>query len=326
MLLAILGYASFAQDVHFTQWMHAPHTYSPSSVGDFNGDYRFHGNYRNQWSSVTVPFKTFAGMIEANIIDKYVRGASIAAGMTYDVTGDSKFSTTHLNVGLGYQISLPDSIGIFRIGVIPNATQKKIDVNALKFDNQYNGYYFDGNLSSGEFLPRLSRWYFDFGLGLEFSKYINNKFKFRSSFAVFNLLSPQQSFFNNNDIRLDRRYSFQIDGAYHIDEKFLIRPGLQFSNQGKYYSINFGGILEYDLSKTIYFKQNVFAGIYFRTIDSGDLIFGLDYGDWRIGVCYDINYSGLVPASNYKGGVELALIYIIAGESKRPKYKVCPDF
>ena len=31
-----------AQDIHFTQWMHAPHTYSPSSIGDFDQAIRLH--------------------------------------------------------------------------------------------------------------------------------------------------------------------------------------------------------------------------------------------------------------------------------------------
>lgn len=325
-IILIFVLCANAQDVHFTQWMHAPHTYSPSSIGDFDGKYRFHGNYRNQWSSVTVPFTSFAGLIEANTLDNYVKGSSLAGGILYDVTGDSKFSTTHLNIGLGYKFFLPDSDVLLRIGILPTATQKKIDVNSLKFDNQYNGYYFDGDLPQGENLPRLSRWYLDFGIGSEFSKNFNQKFKLRLSFAVFNLLSPQQSFFNNNDIRLDRRYSCQINATYKLRKKTMIEPGIQFSNQGSYYSANFGGILTYDLSKTIYFKQNIFAGIYFRTIDSGDLIIGLNYDDWKVGVSYDINYSELVPASNYRGGLEFAVIYIIPNQILRPKYKVCPDY
>ncbi len=315
-----------AQDIHFTQWMHAPHTYSPSSIGDFDGEYRFHGNYRNQWSSITVPFTTFAGMIEANTVDQYLKGGSIAAGILYDVEGDSKFSTTHLNLGLGHKLNLPDSSSVFRLGILPSATQKKIDVNALKFDNQYNGYYFDGDLSSGENLPRLSRWYLDVALGVEYSKHLNSKFEFRLSCSAYNILSPNQSFFNNNDIRLDRRYSLQFDGIYKLGDNFLIKPGVQYSNQGKYYSVNFGGLLEYDLSKTIYFRQMIFAGAYFRAVDSGDLIVGLEYGDWKIGVSYDINYSGLVPASNYRGGLEVAVIYLIPKEFVGPKYKICPDF
>lgn len=315
-----------AQDIHFTQWMHAPHTYSPSSIGDFDGVYRFHGNYRNQWSSVTVPFVTFGGMAETNELNRYVKGLSGAAGLVYDITGDSKFSTAHLNFGAGYKIPVADSLGEFRVGIQPTVTQKKIDLDALKFDNQYNGYYFDENLETGENLPRLSRWYFDFALGAQFAIQVNDKWKLRGALAAFNLLNPKQSFFNNDDIRLDRRYSTQFTGKYKHSEKLTIEPGIQFTNQGTYYSVNFGSLVSYDLSKSKYFKQGVFAGAYFRAVDSGDLIFGLDYGDLRAGISYDINYSGLVPASNYRGGVELAVIYIIPTETKIPQYKSCPIY
>ena len=316
----------FAQDIHFTQWMHAPHTYAPSSIGDFDGKYRFHGNYRNQWSSVTVPFITFAGMAESNEVDKYLKGASASAGLIYDVTGDSKFSTTQLNLGAGYKIDLPNLLGQVRIGIQPTITQKKIDLSALRFDNQYNGYFYDGDLSTGENLPRLSRWYLDAAMGIQYSKNVNDKFKVRTSIAVFNLLSPKQSFFNNNDIRLDRRYSCQMNAEYQLNTKIMIQPGIQFLNQGTYYAFNFGSLFQYDLSKTEYFKQAFFVGTYFRAVDSGDLIVGMDYDRWRVGVSYDINYSDLVPASNYRGGFEIAIIYIIPGEIERPKYKICPDY
>lgn len=315
-----------AQDIHFTQWMHAPHTYSPSSIGDFDGIYRFHGNYRNQWSSVTVPFVTFAGMAETNELDKYIKGLSGAGGLIYDITGDSKFSTAHINLGAGYKIPVADSLGEFRIGIQPTITQKKIDLDALRFDNQYNGYYYDGDLGTGENLPRLSRWYFDFALGAQFAIRINDKWKLRGAVAAYNLLSPKQSFFNNNDIKLDRRYSAQVTGKYKYSEKLTFEPGIQLTNQGTYYAVNFGSLVNYDLSKSKYFKQGVFAGVYFRTVDSGDLILGVNSGNWRTGVSYDINYSGLVPASNYRGGLELAVIYIIPNEIKVPQYKSCPIY
>ena len=315
-----------AQDIHFTQWMHAPHTYAPSSIGDFEGKYRFHGNYRNQWSSVTVPFVTFAGMAESNEIDKYIKGASAAAGLIYDITGDSKFSTTHINLGAGYKIDLPNSLGQFRIGIQPSITQKKIDLAGLRFDNQYNGYSFDENLSTGENLPRLSRWYFDAALGLQYSKQIHDKLKARTSIAVYNLLSPKQSFFNTNTILLERRYGWQINAVYQLNNKIRIQPGFHFLNQGTYYAFNFGSLFQYDLSKTKYFKQAFFVGTYFRAVDSGDLILGMDYDRWRVALSYDVNYSGLVPASNYRGGIEVAIIYIIPGEIERPRYKICPDY
>lgn len=312
-----------AQDIHFTQWMHAPHTYSPASIGDFDGKYRFHGNYRNQWSSVTVPFVTFATMAEAKSIN-LVPDLSAKGGLVYDVTGDSKFSTTHINLGLGYKINVLDSIGEIRIGLQPSLTQKKIDLTDLNFDNQYNGYFFDGSLGSGETLSRLSRWYFDIALGVQYSMRLSGKTEARTSFSLFNILTPRQSFFDNDDIQLDRRLSWQIDFDYQLNEKLKIQPGIQISKQGKFNAINFGTLIDYNISRTKYFKQTIFAGVYFRAVDSGDLIVGLNYDRVKAAISYDINYSGLTPASNYRGGIELALIYIIPYPKKLPQFKFCP--
>ena len=54
------------QDIHFSQFNLAPLNLNPAMTGSFNGDYRFVGNLRNQWSSVTVPYKTFAFSVEKN--------------------------------------------------------------------------------------------------------------------------------------------------------------------------------------------------------------------------------------------------------------------
>ena len=322
-LLCSVCLAVGAQDIHFTQWMHAPQTYAPSTIGDFDGKYRFHANYRNQWSSVTVPFVTFAMMAESNSINS-IPGLGVKAGLVYDVTGDSKFSTTHLDIGAGYSIPMNDSLGEFRIGIQPTITQKKIDLEALTFDNQYNGYVFDGNLGSGENISKLSQWYFDVSLGMQYQVKLSDKFEARTSFAVFNLLTPKQSFFKNDDILLDRRWSWQIGGKYNFNDKLEIQPGVQISVQGKFNSINVGSLVDYNLSKTDYFNQSIFFGAYFRAVDSGDLILGVNYDRFKAAVSYDINYSGLTPASNYKGGVELAIIYIIPYPKKLPQFKFCP--
>ena len=57
---------SWGQDIHFSQFYAAPHTLNPALTGSFDGDWRFAGNYRNQWKSVTEPFKTLALSADAN--------------------------------------------------------------------------------------------------------------------------------------------------------------------------------------------------------------------------------------------------------------------
>ena len=55
-----------SQDIHFSQFNLSPLNLNPSLTGSYNGDYRFTGSHRNQWSSVTTPYATFAFSFEKN--------------------------------------------------------------------------------------------------------------------------------------------------------------------------------------------------------------------------------------------------------------------
>ena len=50
-----------AQDFHLSQYDAAPMFLNPALVGQFEGKYRVHGQYRTQWGSVSSkPFNTAA--------------------------------------------------------------------------------------------------------------------------------------------------------------------------------------------------------------------------------------------------------------------------
>jgi hypothetical protein len=64
-----------------------------------------------------------------------------------------------------------------------------------------------------------------------------------------------------------------------------------------------------------------------RNKDACFLTVGYDYQDFFMGLSYDINFSKLVPASNARGGFEIAVRYIINRfKPKRIEHRVCPDF
>ena len=45
----------FAQDIHLSQYNASPLNLNPSLTGLFDGDFRFVGNQKTQWTSVSVP-------------------------------------------------------------------------------------------------------------------------------------------------------------------------------------------------------------------------------------------------------------------------------
>ncbi|MBM3440730.1 MAG: type IX secretion system membrane protein PorP/SprF, partial [Bacteroidetes bacterium] len=50
-----------AQDLHFSQFMNSPLTTNPANAGFIpEADYRIGANYRQQWTSIPVPYKTIS--------------------------------------------------------------------------------------------------------------------------------------------------------------------------------------------------------------------------------------------------------------------------
>ena len=99
--LCVLGLLKTnAQDIHFSQFNNSPLNLNPGLIGVFNGDYRFVGNQRTQWSSVTTPYSTFGLSADANGLF----GSPIGAGLSIynDKAGDSEFGTMQIGLGASY--------------------------------------------------------------------------------------------------------------------------------------------------------------------------------------------------------------------------------
>src|ERR1051325_12052501 len=90
----ILYNLMYAQDIHFSQFNSSPLNINPALTGLFNSDYRIIGNYRSQWSSVTVPFLTYSASADMNIRVNRQRDV-IGIGVLFngDKAGDSEYGT-----------------------------------------------------------------------------------------------------------------------------------------------------------------------------------------------------------------------------------------
>ena len=65
-LLRILFSSGKAQDLNFSQFYELPLLRNPALAGIFIGDIRIQSVYRNQWQSVTVPYRTSGLSAEVN--------------------------------------------------------------------------------------------------------------------------------------------------------------------------------------------------------------------------------------------------------------------
>ena len=59
----------FAQDIHFTQYYNSPLNVSPALTGVFQQDMRIALNWRNQWRSVPVDYRTYSAAFDTKFME-----------------------------------------------------------------------------------------------------------------------------------------------------------------------------------------------------------------------------------------------------------------
>jgi type IX secretion system PorP/SprF family membrane protein len=325
-LILLFSATTVAQDIHFSQFYHNPVFQGPGMVGMFDGEYRFAANHRRQWRSVSnKPYHTFAlsGDARGFLHDRLNAGASLY----HDVAGDSKFRTVQLAVAANWRLSLDADekhslLPALQLGLV----HRSINYDDLQFGAQYNGIYYDPSLGNQENFQREARFYPDVTLGIAY-QYKSDKFTLQTGFSGYNLMAPKQSWFNDDAILLDRRLSSFVQAEVKINNVWHALPAVQLMAQGTYRELLIGSAGRYVITDSRGQFRAVKAGLFYRNQDAGYLMVGMDYDNWTAGISYDINVSNLVPASRYRGGFELALIYIIRKPNIQDrKYRICPDY
>lgn len=325
--LALFSLDLQAQDIHFSQFYNSHLNLNPALAGNFDGNYRFAGNYRNQWSSVTIPFATFSMSGDArNVFGISKAGAGVI--FNNDNTGDSRFRTTIFNVAGSYGFDINgDSSNRITAGIQTGVTNKTLSFDELRFDAQYNGTSFQGGLPTRENFNSTSQTFLNLHAGLAYKRTIDSRNIISAGLALFNITKPNESYFDNQEIKLDRRISGFASYQFSVSNSIDIIPSTFFMAQGKYFEYIIGGRGKYILSEVAGSRQAAYLGMFFRTKDAGFITAEYDYNNWHFGLSYDINLSTLRQASNGRGGIELSAIYILKlFKPTKYKHKICPDY
>ena len=323
--LIILCFKAHSQDIHWSQFNDNPIFQNPANAGHFIGDYRFIGNYRDQWRSVTVPFSTLSLSSDSRLI-KY---NNIGYGISFfhDVVGDGQFRTIELQGNVSYHLKLTsDSTHNIRVGMNFGLNHRQFNSDQFFFDNQFDGISYNPALSSGETFQSDRRSNMSVGVGAIYHYYINERFNFIGGVGAFNLNRPDQGFFTT-EIKREIRTTFFGKGIYKLTPDLDLVPGINLSLQGKYREFVVGSSVKYTLVKRLGEYRALYAGLWYRNKDAAFITAGVDYQSWFFGLSYDINFSKLVPASRSRGGIEIAVRYIIHRfKPKKIKHRICPDY
>jgi type IX secretion system PorP/SprF family membrane protein len=312
------------QDIHWSQYNDNPLFQNPGNTGNFNGDYRFVGNYRNQWRSVSIPFETIALSAEKKL-EKY-EDLSLGIQLFNDVVGDGQFRTTEVLFSLSIAKYFMDSNLIIRPGATVGLNQRRFDSSPFNFDEQFSGIGFDPSLPTGENIQSAQKTNITIALGASGLYKLANGEIISGGIALFNINRPNQGFFNEK-VKRDRRLNINANYEYKYSKDLHIIPSFQINTQGKYREVVLGGNAKYILEDRMGKYKAAQAGLWYRNRDAAILTMGLYYQSWFFGLSYDINMSKLSPASNGRGGIEFALRYILhTFKTTKTLHRICPEY
>lgn len=321
----VLALSSLAQDIHFSQFYRSPLQLNPALTGSFDGAYRFSGNFRQQWASISEPFTTLAiGADAANVLRIKNLGAGLQ--LSNDRAGDGALRITQINPSFSWAFKLAkDSTQHIIIGAQPSIQIRQIDANKLSFGNQYNGVKFDPTINNGEAINGSSS-LFTMHSGITYRKYKNRREHFTVGMALHNLFSTESSFLDDSE-SLQRRFTTHVEWRLPFHPDMDITPGWLFLSQGEDSETLIGANLTYILDHRSYNFRSVQLGVWNRFKDAVVFFGGMEWDQLQVGISYDVNTSSLKEASNNRGGWEISAIYIIKHRlPKRKHFKKCPDF
>jgi type IX secretion system PorP/SprF family membrane protein len=335
-LLFFISNAVTAQDPSFSQFFASPLTLNPALTGKFNGDLRAAGNYRNQWPDVNNAYITSTVSIDLPIMQGMLReddrwGIGMMA-MT-DKTANGILTSNYVALSTAYHKAV-DENGLHQISVGFQGTyaNKTLDGPRLHF--------LDGLQIDGTWLPSstepvnlevVTTSYFDMNAGLLYNGSLNGSNSVYFGASMYHLNQPKESFLGVDNITVPNRLTLHAGGYFPSESsgKTWYVSAL-YNRQATASEIVFGGALELSASTDENKPVNVYIGAWARSNNVSDALFpyvGLDYGNFNLGMTYDVNISAFKVATQGHGGFEISLIYTVKKSDTNSSDKVqCPRF
>lgn len=332
----MLGSVSRAQDIHFSQTNLTPIAVNPGQTGAYKAIQAIL-NYKTQWTSISPQgYKTMMMSYDQRLNHKKWKTRWLAWGLTLfsDKAGNGNLKTNQANLTFGYHVQLNDK-SVLGGCLLGGFAQRSIDYTKLTWDEQYINGSFDPNASSNEPVGKNSFGYPDVGMGIlyQFNKgqlysSANDMVVVRVGYAVTHLNMPAYNFYDEND-RLFVKHTAHSDAIIGIKNTHLaLVPGMLFMQQGPSNEFLPSWYFRYMLKEESRFTgfvkgASIKMGGLFRVRDAFIPAVQFEFGEYMIGVSYDMNISKLNQATSGKGGFEISLRY---GNPNPFTYKTAASF
>lgn len=322
-ILIVLPFSAFSQDIHFSQYFYSPLNLNPANTGNFDGDWRFVNNYRNQWKSLSIPYRTIGVSFDHQL---YIYSEQFSYGFDIinDKSGPAGLTVNKVFASLAYHKKIENNS--FHWGIQGGMVFKSYLLDELTFPSQFDMTtgYFNHQLFNNETNINTHLNYPDLNMGALWQKQLRNILT-EIGFSAFHLIMPKESF-NDDNNKLPIRYA--IYGGIHIPIKsFYLKPQAFEMRQHRATDLLIGLEAGFNLKKAPIGLKKVFAGTFTRndfstTNDAFIFMLGIQIKQLQLAFSYDMNTSSLSVATNNRGAFEFSLIYI--SKSTIPKKITIP--
>jgi len=318
---------SSAQDFHYTQFYNSPMNLNPALTGVFNGDHRFIGSLRQQWSKINEAWMTFGGSYDSKIMPKKSKNSFIGWGLqfNYDQDGLSKLSLANLNLSGSYNHFLNKN-NILTAGLMLGYASRGFNPDALSWDEQWSGVQYVSSLNSGESYNMERVGIIETGVGLNYRWQKSSRTKVDLGAGFFHLNAPEANYYSNDDQNLPRKLSLYGIGNLQLTQYIDLQLHIMNQNQGEYTETVFGGLAKFYLNQKKGRTAQLHVGAGYRSTESVFPTIAVQWGNVYVGANYDVDLSPFNTLTSKRGGPEVHVRYIIANVKPLGLNKACPIF
>ncbi len=319
------------QDLHFSQFFNSPLSTNPANTGFIpDADYRLGVHYRNQWSNImSVPYKTISAFGDAQLFRNTLENGWLGLGalILSDEAGSGSLKSTKIYGSLAYHQMLGNS-SLLSAGFNLGWANKRIDRSSLKFPDQFDGKFFDGNLPSEALngLVNTNVSYFDMQAGLNYAFFPQEDIYINAGYSIHHVNRPKESFFGDNSATaiIPMRHIGFINAILKVHPKVIINPNIYFTTQAKSTELVGGLNANYNLSE--YGEKQLIVGLYYRYKEAFIPMIGFQLSNFKFTFSYDVTASPLNSFNNYRGASEFNLIKNGFYPDNVDRQSFCPKF
>lgn len=309
----VIAIGGRAQDFTFSQFYEQPLLRNPALAGLFTGDLRISLSYRDQWGSVTVPYRTTSMNIEHKVpVGSKHNLITIASQMSVDAAGDIRLKRTQILPSISFHKSLSEESDTYLTAAFQaGAVSSQFDPTQLKMGDQFRGGSYEASNPTAQTITASGYSYWDVNAGLSFSSTLNHKTNFYIAVGMTHITNPTiKSVTGNAPGFLSPKISFNAGINAPSGEKghitaftdVMMQNGNRQLLSGVMYGIN---LVEYDNGD----PDILYVGTFMRWGDALIPIVKVGFNHLSVGLSYDVNISKLKVVSNFRGGLELSIVY-----------------